>query len=89
MRHFFLSVPYPFGKRYGYMTQFGVVSSSAVGDLSAPIQGYIWEPGSGWVLYADNPWMKNKQRDKEKMPRKLKITPKNLKVKRSTWRELR
>ena len=80
--------PFPFGERLGYMTQFGVVSKAAVGDLSAPIQGYIWEPGYGWVLYAENPWMKDKQEgtDKEKkFPMKMKMSQK-LKEKRKPRR---
>lgn len=43
------------------MTQYGVVPvESSVGDLSAPIQGWCYDQYQGWVLYADNPWMKDK-----------------------------
>ena len=68
--------PYPFGKKYGFMTQFGVESySSSVGDLSAPIQGYMFDHEMGcWVSETENPWTKDKLkgRDKENMMMKNK-----------------
>ena len=77
--------PYPFGKRYGHMTQFGVVSlSSSVGDLSVPYQGYIYDQDLGWVIHAENPWVKDKKMDRENE----KMRPKKMKMK-SPRRRLR
>ena len=64
--------PYPFGQKSGYMTQFGVVSlSSSVGDLSIPFQGYIYDKDQGWVIHANNPWMKDKKMKEMMKPMKM------------------
>ena len=77
---------FPFGQGMGYMTQFGPVSiSSSVGDLSIPMQGYIYDQYLGWCIYADNPWKKDKQKERTKE----KMMPLKMKMRRSPRRRLR
>ena len=64
------SIDNPFGYRYGYMTQYGVVS---VGILPAPVHGYTHDPELGWVLHARYPEVIKREREEREQARRYDV----------------